>query len=69
MARYERFTFLVNKDERKMIEELASRLQRSQSDAVRVVLRSAHAEIKSQEEPTITHQGKQVIQHATAPCQ
>lgn len=38
MARYTRFTFLCNLDERKAIADLAARLQRSQSDAVRFVV-------------------------------
>jgi hypothetical protein len=38
MARYERFTFLCNPGERRAIAELAVRLQRSQSDAVRFVV-------------------------------
>lgn len=35
MARDRRFTFVCNDDERRVIESLASNLQRSQSDAVR----------------------------------
>lgn len=35
MARYIRFVFLVNKDERRKIAELARRLQRKEADAVR----------------------------------
>ena len=38
MARFERFTFLCDASERRAIAELASRLQRSQSDAVRFVV-------------------------------
>lgn len=38
MARYTRFTFLCNLDERQAITDLAARLQRSQSDAVRFVV-------------------------------
>jgi len=41
MARYTRFTFLVNSDERRMIVALAERLQRPQSDAIRFVIREA----------------------------
>jgi hypothetical protein len=44
MARYQRFTFLVNRDERRMITDLAQRLQRKEADAVRfVVLEAARA--------------------------
>jgi hypothetical protein len=39
MARYERFTFLCNRDERRLIAALANQLQRSQSDAVRFAIR------------------------------
>lgn len=38
MARFERFTFLCDRSERRAIAELAERLQRSQSDAVRFVV-------------------------------
>lgn len=35
MARYKRFTFACNQEERQLIEKLAKYLGRSQSDAVR----------------------------------
>ena len=38
MARYERFTFMCDPNERRAIAELAECLQRSQSDAVRFVV-------------------------------
>ena len=38
MTRYERFTFLCDESERQAIADLAARLQRSQSDAVRFVV-------------------------------
>jgi hypothetical protein len=38
MSRVERFTFLCNDQERQAIAELANRLQRSRSDAVRFVV-------------------------------
>lgn len=41
MPRDERFTFLCNNDERHLIAELAHKLQRSQSDAVRIVIVAA----------------------------
>ena len=37
MARFERFTFLCDVVERRAIANLAARLQRSQSDAVRLL--------------------------------
>ena len=41
MRRLDTFTFKVSGDERRMIEELSRRLERSQSDAVRLVIRKA----------------------------
>jgi hypothetical protein len=38
MARFQRFTFLVNPDERRVISALAELLKRSQSDAIRIIL-------------------------------
>lgn len=38
MNRWDTFTFRVNNDERQAIADLAARLQRSQSDAVRFVV-------------------------------
>jgi hypothetical protein len=45
MGRYKRFTFLVNGEERAAIKSLAERLQRSESDAVRLVVREAVREL------------------------
>lgn len=45
MVRKERFTFLCTIDERKLIADLAKRLQRSQSDAVRYVVVNASREL------------------------
>ncbi len=41
MARVDTFTFRVNEDERQMLEQLSVNLQRSQSDAVRLLIREA----------------------------
>lgn len=41
------FTFKVGKDERRMIATLADRLDRSQSDAVRFVIREAVRALES----------------------
>lgn len=41
MQKSEVFTFRVNSDERRLIAQLAERLQRNQSDAVRLVIREA----------------------------
>jgi hypothetical protein len=47
MARYERFTFLCDPSERRAIVDLAARLQRSQSDAVRFVVIEAAKQLTS----------------------
>lgn len=49
MARYKRFTFLCDKDERRLIADLAKRLQRSQGDAVRYIVVNAAKELEAQE--------------------
>jgi hypothetical protein len=41
MARLESFRMKVTTDEKRMIQVLAERLQRNQSDAVRLVIREA----------------------------
>ncbi len=41
MARFQRFTFLVNPDERRVISALAELMKRSQSDAIRIILLEA----------------------------
>lgn len=51
MARYERFTFLCDSIERRAIADLAIRLQRSQSDAVRFVVIEAAKQL-TQADPT-----------------
>jgi hypothetical protein len=48
MARYERFTFLVDKKERELIAALAEHLRRSQSDAVRFVVIEAIKTLQDQ---------------------
>jgi hypothetical protein len=50
MARYDRFTFLCNKKERHILVALAARLQRSQSDTVRLLIREAARELKAQKQ-------------------
>ena len=44
MRRVDTFTFKCSDDERRMIAALARRLDRTQSDAIRVVLRRAAVE-------------------------
>jgi hypothetical protein len=59
--RSDTFTFKCDKDERKMIALLASRLQRQQSDAVRFVIREA---VKALEPDTTTTQNTpQAVTH------
>ncbi len=48
MSREDRFTFIVNDAERQMIAQLADYLQRTQSDAVRFVIRRAIAALPSE---------------------
>jgi hypothetical protein len=50
MARDDRFTFLVNGDERRMLAAVAEKLQRSQSDAVRLLIRAAAAKLDDKPE-------------------
>lgn len=54
MSRIERFTFLCNDQERQAIAELANRLRRSQSDAVRFVVVEAARQLKEPSAPTDT---------------
>lgn len=58
MPRYERFTFLVNREERRVLEALAQRLERSQSDAVRLLIREAAREM------AIVPSSAQAVQHS-----
>jgi hypothetical protein len=54
MARYERFTFLCDEIERRAIADLAARLQRSQSDAVRFVVIEAAKQLTQTDIAPIT---------------
>ena len=47
MARDERFTFLLDRDERQMIAALAQRLRRTESDTVRFVVLEAARVLES----------------------
>lgn len=49
MARQKTFTFRVSRDERRMLESLAQRLERSKSDAVRLLIREAARELVKQQ--------------------
>ena len=47
-----KFTFLLSSEERSDIDELAEKLERSKSDAVRVVVRNAVEAIRTFEQDT-----------------
>jgi uncharacterized protein (DUF1778 family) len=57
MPRRDTFTFRVNVDERQLIAALADRLQRSQSDAVRWLIREAAHELL--DKPNIPDAGQE----------
>jgi hypothetical protein len=64
MARYNRFVFLVSKDERKAIAQLARRLQRKEADAVRfVVLEAARALESDTQAPATSTAQTMAAQH------
>jgi len=48
MPRIERFTFVVNSEEREMISKIAKELQRSDSDAVRYLILSKAKELNEE---------------------
>lgn len=64
MARLRRFTFLCDTDERRIVAYLASRLQRSQSDAIRWLIREAVIELGSAQD-TLTTSATESVTHAT----
>jgi len=47
MSRVDTFTFRVNEEERRLLAWLAGRLERSQSDVMRWLLRGAAAQLKA----------------------
>ncbi len=66
MARNERFTFLIDENERRMISALAQRLRRTESDAVRFVVVEAAQALESKAQPdTTTAQAGQAVQDAS----
>lgn len=66
MARYERFTFLCDPNERRAIADLAECLQRSQSDAVRFVVVEAAKQLTKADPAPITNQPVKELEQATA---
>jgi hypothetical protein len=64
MARDERFTFLIDRDERRMITALAKHLRRTESDAVRFVVIEAARVLESETQQVNTSaQAAQAVQH------
>lgn len=43
--RQQKFTFLCNDEERQLIQSIAERLERSQGDALRILIRTAAQEL------------------------
>ncbi len=64
--RYDTFTFKVNRDERRMIEGLAARLERSQSDVLRLLVREAARELAAVPPKQPPAQHKNTAQPAAA---
>lgn len=58
-----RFTFLCDNSERRMIEVLAMRLKRNESDAVRFVIREAVRALESDAQPMTAQPSQQGAQH------
>ena len=56
MNRIKTFTFRVDEDEKYMISVLAGRLERNQSDAIRLLIRKALRNIMSEGTPKSPHQ-------------
>lgn len=61
MQRVTQFSFRVSKDERQAIADLAARLQRSQSDAVRFVVIEAARQL-AQTDPALSVPAERVKQ-------
>jgi len=51
MSRVDTFTFRINDEERRLLAGLATRLERSQSDVIRWLLRAAAAQLNAQSRP------------------
>lgn len=60
-----RFTFLCDADERRVLAALAERLQRTQSDSVRWLIRNAATELQAA--PTKAGHGQREPDHVGAP--
>ena len=64
MRRRDTFTFKVSDDERRMIAALSHRLERSQSDAVRLLIREAVKGLEAQ--PSDWRNAREGVQNARA---
>jgi hypothetical protein len=64
MAKYARFTFVCDQNERKAIADLATRLQRSQADAMRFILHEAMQQLVETETYAPTYPAKDEIREA-----
>lgn len=72
MRKVDTFTFRINLDERQMLADLAARLERSQSDALRFLVRGAYAEMNSRPSPDQQPETikPRTVKHASAqPCE
>lgn len=57
MARRDNFTFRVNQSDRQNLKKLAKHLQRSQSDAIRVLVRETVAQLEPKQQPAPVGEG------------
>ncbi len=57
MAKTQRFAFLCTDDERRIVAEIARRLERNQSDAMRWLIREAADSAAQNETPTTGNLG------------
>jgi hypothetical protein len=64
MSRIDLFTLRVNDAERRMIALIAERLQRSQSDAVRLLIREAARELETQSQ-VASNVAQKVVNYAS----
>ena len=68
MPRYERFTFACDAEERRILVALARRLERSQSDAVRWLIRRAAAEFGATDPAPAPQPAPVGVAHAAEPA-
>ena len=68
MPRYLRFTFLATSDERRSLAALARRLERSQSDTVRLLIRKAARELPLDDPRPATGQERPAVEQGESPA-